>query len=191
MWKSIIPLLFSLLLVSTSSGCKSPICRVGPNNGTKDMMKWMNVGEQNPGWFKTWQHMEDFRYKNIYINESDVSLLCESGCDQARNEIKRALDLYLFKALRTNIQYKIVDHKSDADFEISIKIAQVKELHYIEYINFLGSRNHYTYWFKISNIKTSNTAFWAYGIAYFNENDQQHTYYRLMTRLNDFNKDHQ
>jgi hypothetical protein len=177
-------MLFSLALVaSINSGCKNPICRVGGNIDISEMKKWMNVDNPKTTRGQSWQSLEDFRHKRIFIREPDFSLLCEPDCAKAKVKIKHAFDLYLVQVLRTDAQHEIVDSESTADFEICIKISTVKERHYIEYLNSLGDRNYYKFWIKVVNLKTSNTAFWSYGTDYFNENDHAFTYRRIITQM--------
>ncbi len=187
MWKPTISMLFSLVLISSIlTGCKSPICRVGGNIGTPEMKKWLNIENEKTGWFQSWQSREDYRHKKIFIGEPDLSLLCEPGCIEIKKEMQHTLETYLFQTLRTDTQFEIVSNKLEADFEINIKIARVKEHHYIEYVSYFPPSNFYIYWFRISNIKTSNTAFWSYGMDFFNEDAHRRTYQKLISQVKRF-----
>ncbi|HEY3399575.1 MAG TPA: hypothetical protein VGK03_02995 [Geothrix sp.] len=184
-------MLFSLVLIgSILTGCKSPICRVGGNIGTPEMKKWLNIENEKTGWFQGWQRREDYRYKKIFIDEPDLSLLCEPGCIEIKKGIQHALETYLFQTLRKDTQFEIVSNKSEADFEIKIKIAKVKEHHYIEYVSYFPPHDFYIYWFKISNTKTLNTAFWSYGMDFFNEDSHRRTYQKLISQINSFDGSH-
>jgi len=165
-------------------GCKSPICRVGSENGRPEMKRWMAIEQQRVGWFQDCQRFEDCRHKKIYLHEPDLSLLCETGCLEAKKNLQRALEIHLFQKLRADAQYEFVSDPSQADFEIHLKIAQVKEHHYIEYVSALPPTDFYIYWFKITNTRTSNTAFWAKGFGFFGETDHRRTFQRLLTQLN-------
>lgn len=169
-----------------ATGCKSPICRVGKENGKPEMKAWMAIAQQPVGWFQSWQRFEDYRHKKIYIHEPDLSLLCETGCVEVKKELQRALEAHLFQQLRADTLYEFVADPSKADFEIRLKIAQVKEHHYIEYASILPPHDFYAYWVKVTNTQTSNTAFWARGIGWFDEKDHQRTFQRLRAQLDHF-----
>ncbi|MBK9797625.1 MAG: hypothetical protein IPP58_14260 [Holophagaceae bacterium] len=184
-------MLFNLVLIgSILTGCKSPICRVGGNSGTPEMKKWLNIENEKTGWLKSWQRREDYRRKKIFISEPDLSLLCEPGCIEIKKEMQHTLETYLFQPLRADTHFETVSDKSEADFEINIKIARVKEHHYIEYVSYFPPTNFYIYWFKISNIKTSKTAFWSYGMDFFSEESHRRTYPRLISQVNNFDGSH-
>jgi hypothetical protein len=171
-------------------GCKSPICRVGKENGKAEMKAWMALGPQPIGWFQDWQRFEDYRHKKIYIHGPDLSLLCEADCQEVRKNLQRALETHLFQKLRANPQYEWVTDPAQADFELRLKIARVKEHHDIEYVSILPPTNHYVYWFKLTNTRTSTTAFWDHGYGFgFDEMDHQRTFQRLLTHLDTFKDD--
>lgn len=179
----LLPLLLLLVL-----GCKSPICRVGLQNGPKELRRWARIEDQKLGWFQTSQRYEDYRHHRIYIHPPDLELLCAEGCEGFRSEIESALQTHLLRTLKVQPDFQFVDNPNEAEFEIFITIAQVREHHPIEYLNYFPPTNHYTYWFKVSHVATGRTAFWMAGMDLFREYSHRQTYTHLLEVFSDFSR---
>ena len=182
--------LAALLAFGLVIGCKSPICRVGSNNGTNEMKQWANIDDQKIGWFQSWQRYEDYRNKRIFINAPDLQLLCAVGCEDFKKEINRALQEKLIQELKIQVGFEFVNTRHEADCEIFITISKAREHHPIEYLSTFPPSNYYIYWFKVSNIATNKTVFWASGIDFFNDASHRRTYQKLIKNFNNFDRSH-
>jgi hypothetical protein len=173
--------------LALSLACKSPICRVGSGNGRAELAQWAHLDDP-PGWFQNWQRYEDYRNQRIYIQAPDLELLCQAGCEGPKARIEAALQTHLIEGLKRQPGFVFVASRDEADFEIHLRIAQVREHHPIEYVSLLPPTDFYAYWFKVLHTRTGRTAFWASGVDFFGAQDHRRTYDRLIAQFTDFRR---
>ena len=180
--------LLTLFVLGLALGCKRPVCRVGGGQGKAEMMQWLHLAGQPTGWLQTWGRTEDYRGARIRILAPDLDLLCQAGCEGPRATLQGVLHTHLVAPLKRQPGYGFVEAPAEADYEVHIRVARVKEHHYLEYVSLLPPTDFYIVWFKVVNVTTGKTAFWASAFDFLKDDTHARTYGRLIVAFNDFSR---
>ena len=178
----------SIILALASTACSGPKCNVTRKASIGDMKIWLKSQDQEIKIFRTWRRIEDYRDKKLFVSEPDLDNICELECANARAQIQKIVHYNFIEQLKKQPGYIFVQDPSQADYEVVLKVASVRELRWFQRINFFPDMSRYTFWIRITNMATGNTAFWAKGLDNLDDDHHALTYDRVINQINNYER---